>query len=143
MSDDNVDSSTVVQDYNYSVHGNEFGSLRVEKRNADGMRIRDQKFHSAQSLCDKADSVKAEDLLDDVPGEPVVAVLSGGSYVPYMTFASRSDVDDDIASLLVDRGYAVITDVDAGWMRWGGRPEFSNSCSRIDFSDTKVVGVNE
>lgn len=73
----------------------------------------------------------------DVTKDAVVYVGESRKYYP------RDDGLDDVPRNVIRKvaeDYTLLTDVDAGWKNWAGRPEFDESKTYADVSDAKIIG---
>ena len=85
----------------------------------------------------------ADNVLGDVPDAdgPVLAYIGSSFGKHYYTSHSRDGMPYDVYEQLVARDVTLLDDVDGGWHRWEGRPEFSEDY--IDFRDAEPVDMAE
>jgi hypothetical protein len=83
----------------------------------------------------------ADNVLGEVPDTdgPVMAYIGSGFGKHYYTSHSRDGLPVDVYEQLSERGATLLENVDGGWHRWGGRPEFSEDY--IDFSEAEAVDM--
>jgi|GEM_PF-6234080 len=72
----------------------------------------------------------------DVPSNALV-YCGDKSSKWYPREADISEVPSSVIQALEERGYTVITGIDAGWAEWDGRPEWSETYA--DVSDAERV----
>ena len=82
----------------------------------------------------------ADRIRGDLPEEardqhPVMFVGTGKKH--YYTSKNTDKLDDAVLEALADSPYVLVENVDGGWNRWEGRPEFSDTYA--DLREARVV----
>lgn len=89
-------------------------------------------WYTLDALADKADEVQG-----DLPEHPVIVLVEGTSaYVPHISTRDPTDLPAGVVETIrAEYGdeVEITTDVEMGWSSWGGRPEFADSRSYVQY----------
>jgi hypothetical protein len=84
-----------------------------------------------------ADTIRGK--IPETDGKPVMYV--GSNFGKYYWQSHSDTIPVDVLEWLSNNGYSLIENVDGGWVRWEGRPEFSDHY--VDFSEANVVDLQQ
>lgn len=108
----------------------EFGHLFVEQT--------DKYKRETVAAFRPADKEYADCVRGDIPNAPKPVVYIG-DHIGKHYYPSKDveNLDAAVIDAVTEAGHSIVGPVEAGWERWDGRPEFSET--RADFSDAEAL----